>query len=62
MDFKMSYKFLNNYRQIIHLKDVNLCTFLNDAESNMFLRDPLLLMKAEFPNIKFKCPWSVSKN
>lgn len=57
---KLWYKFLNNYRQIVDIKNVDLCQFLDNANSNMFLRDPLLTMKVAFPNVEFKCPWKVN--
>lgn len=43
------------------MKNIDLCKFLDNAQSNMFLRDPLIAMKADFPNIVFKCPWKVIK-
>lgn len=56
----IGYKAITSYRQIIRITDIPLCAFLKNVESNVFIRDPFLTMQAAFPNISFKCPWSVN--
>ena len=59
MDHQILYKFINNYRSIIHLPKVDICDFMKNADENLFLSKPLLALKAAFPNVEFKCPFKV---
>ena len=59
MDQQIFYKFMTNYRSIIHLKKVDICDFMKNAAGNVFLSKPILNMKAAFPNVIFGCPFKV---
>lgn len=55
------YKFLNYYRQIIHIPKIKMCALMTDLKANLFLRKPVLKLSATFPNINFSCPFQVKK-
>lgn len=57
---RVSFKMLNNFRQIIHVKNIDLCKFFINAKSYFFLNVQFFKMKAAFPNIVFKCPFRVN--
>ena len=59
MDIQILYKFMNNYRQIIHLSKIDACKLMHDSNANMFLRKPISQLKAAFPKTVFKCPFNV---
>ena len=59
MDYEVSYKFMTNYRSIIHLPKVDICYLMKNAGDNLFLSKPLLVLKAAYPNAEFKCPFKV---
>ena len=59
MDHQIFYKFITNYRSILHLPKVDICNLMKNAEGNLFLSKPLLAFKAAFPNAEFNCPFKV---
>ena len=59
MDYQLFYKFMTNYRSIIHLPKVDICYLMKNAAGNLFLSKPLLTLKATFPNAIFECPFKV---
>ena len=59
MDQQIFYKFMTNYRSIIHLKKVDVCHFMKNANGNVFFSKPILALKTAFPNTIFKCPFKV---
>ena len=59
MDQQILYKFMTNYRSIIHLKKVDVCSFMKNSNDNVFFSKPILNLKAAFPKTIFECPFKV---
>ena len=60
MDFQIMYKFMSNYRQIVHLSKINVCKLMQDSNANIFFKQPLLQIRSDFPNADLKCPIKVN--
>lgn len=54
------YRYLSNYRQIIHLENIDVCeTFLNAAK-NVFFKNSIIALKKDYPEVDFNCPMKVN--
>ena len=50
---------MNSYRSIVSLSKNDICSLMKNANGSLFLKKPLLALKAAFPNAIFECPFKV---
>lgn len=60
LDMKILYKFLTNYRQILHVSDIKLCTLLTNSETYLFLAEAMAKFKSIYSEDELKCPFQVN--
>lgn len=53
------YKFMSNYRQIIHVRNIDVCEAFRNAASNMFFKNSIIQLKDDYPDVDFNCPLKV---